>query len=85
MDHTVKLGNSQFAVANHWVIHDRTGDILNVVLPAQVVVHTINRNANWKQGEDVIILASVSDEAAKEKFPQGWKTLKPYLRLVKLE
>ena len=38
--------------------------------------------ANWKQGEDVIILASVSDEAAKEKFPGGWKTLKPYLRMV---
>ena len=38
--------------------------------------------ANWKQGEDVIILTSVSDEAAKEKFPGGWKTLKPYLRLV---
>jgi alkyl hydroperoxide reductase subunit AhpC len=38
--------------------------------------------ANWKQGEDVIILASVSDEAAKEKFPGGWKTIKPYLRLV---
>lgn len=38
--------------------------------------------ANWKQGEDVIILTSVSDEAAKEKFPGGWKTIKPYLRLV---
>ena len=38
--------------------------------------------ADWKQGEDVIILASVSDEAAKEKFPAGWNTLKPYLRLV---
>ena len=38
--------------------------------------------ANWKQGEDVIILTSVSDEQAKEKFPKGWKTLKPYLRLV---
>ncbi|MGE3877166.1 MAG: peroxiredoxin [Parvibaculaceae bacterium] len=38
--------------------------------------------ANWKQGEDVIILTSVTDEAAKEKFPGGWKTLKPYLRLV---
>jgi len=38
--------------------------------------------ANWKPGEDVIILASVSDEAAKEKFPGGWKTLKPYLRMV---
>ena len=38
--------------------------------------------ANWKQGEDVIILTSVSDEAAKEKFPAGWKTIKPYLRLT---
>jgi alkyl hydroperoxide reductase subunit AhpC len=38
--------------------------------------------ANWKQGEDVIILASVTDEAAKQKFPGGWKTLKPYLRVV---
>jgi len=38
--------------------------------------------SDWKQGEDVIILASVSDEAAKEKFPGGWKTLKPYLRMV---
>ena len=41
-----------------------------------------NVRPNWKQGDDVIILASVSDEAAKEKFPAGWKTLKPYLRLV---
>jgi alkyl hydroperoxide reductase subunit AhpC len=38
--------------------------------------------ANWKQGEDVIILASVTDEVAKQKFPGGWKTLKPYLRIV---
>jgi alkyl hydroperoxide reductase subunit AhpC len=38
--------------------------------------------ANWKQGEDVIILTSVTDEAAKQKFPGGWKTLKPYLRMV---
>jgi len=37
---------------------------------------------DWKQGEDVIIVPSVSDEAAKEKFPGGWKTLKPYLRVV---
>jgi len=38
---------------------------------------------NWKQGEDVIITTAVSDEEAKEKFPQGWKTLKPYLRVTK--
>jgi alkyl hydroperoxide reductase subunit AhpC len=37
---------------------------------------------NWKPGEDVIIPPSVSDEAAREKFPGGWKTVKPYLRTV---
>jgi hypothetical protein len=37
---------------------------------------------NWKNGDDVIIVASVSDEAAREKYPEGWKTLKPYLRIV---
>ena len=37
---------------------------------------------DWKHGEDVIIVPSVSDEAAKEKFPGGWKALKPYLRFV---
>lgn len=38
---------------------------------------------NWTHGEDVIILPSVNDEAAKDLFPDGWKTLKPYLRYVK--
>jgi thioredoxin-dependent peroxiredoxin len=37
---------------------------------------------NWKPGEDVIIPTSVSDDAAKQKYPQGFKTLKPYLRTV---
>lgn len=37
---------------------------------------------DWKQGDDVIILPSVSDEAAKELFPSGWKALKPYLRVT---
>ena len=37
---------------------------------------------NWKQGEDVIIVPSVSDAEAKERFPKGWKTVKPYLRVV---
>lgn len=37
---------------------------------------------NWKKGEDVIILPSVSDEEAKQKYPGGWKTVKPYLRIV---
>ena len=37
---------------------------------------------NWNQGEDVIILPSVSNEAAAEKYPDGWTTVKPYLRVV---
>ena len=38
--------------------------------------------ANWKHGDDVIILAALSDEQAKEKFPDGWRAEKPYLRYV---
>jgi alkyl hydroperoxide reductase subunit AhpC len=37
---------------------------------------------NWRQGEDVIIVPSVSEAEAKERFPQGWKTIKPYMRVV---
>jgi thioredoxin-dependent peroxiredoxin len=44
--------------------------------------HNVATPVNWKQGEDVIIPTSVSDEAAKAKFPNGWKTLKPYLRVT---
>jgi alkyl hydroperoxide reductase subunit AhpC len=40
--------------------------------------------ANWRKGDRVIIVPSVSDDAAKELFPQGWETQKPYLRLVSL-
>ena len=39
--------------------------------------------ANWSNGDDVIIVPSLSDEEAKELFPEGWKTLKSYLRIVK--
>ena len=39
--------------------------------------------ANWKQGEDVIILPAVSDEAAAKKYTDGWETPLPYIRLVK--
>ena len=38
--------------------------------------------ANWKQGQDVIIAGSVSDDEAKKLFPQGWKSPKPYLRIT---
>jgi alkyl hydroperoxide reductase subunit AhpC len=44
--------------------------------------HTVATPVNWRPGEDVIIPPSVSDDAARAKFPGGWKTLKPYLRIV---
>jgi len=44
--------------------------------------HKVATPANWKGGEDVIILTSVTDAEAKEKYPAGWKTIKPYLRVV---
>jgi alkyl hydroperoxide reductase subunit AhpC len=43
---------------------------------------TVATPVNWKPGEDVIIPPSVTDEQAKAKYPEGWKTLKPYLRVV---
>jgi alkyl hydroperoxide reductase subunit AhpC len=44
--------------------------------------HKVATPVNWKQGEDVIILASVPDAEARERFPNGWTALKPYLRVV---
>jgi alkyl hydroperoxide reductase subunit AhpC len=44
--------------------------------------HQVATPVNWKQGQDVIIVPSVSDEQAKQKFPGGWKAPKPYLRIV---
>ena len=58
-------------------------EILRVIDSLQLTAkHAVATPANWTNGEDVIIVPSVSDEAAKEKFPEGWTTLKPYLRLV---
>lgn len=58
-------------------------EILRVIDSLQLTAaHKVATPANWKQGEDVIITAGVSDEEAKGKFPQGWKTPKPYIRLV---
>jgi thioredoxin-dependent peroxiredoxin len=44
--------------------------------------HNVATPVNWKPGNDVIIPPAISDEQAKQKFPGGWKTLKPYLRIV---
>ncbi|MBM9402586.1 peroxiredoxin [Gluconacetobacter azotocaptans] len=45
--------------------------------------HKVTTPANWRNGDDVIIAPSVSDEQARTLFPEGWKTLRPYLRLVR--
>ena len=45
--------------------------------------HKVATPVNWKPGDDVIIAGSVSDDDAKKLFPQGWKSPKPYLRIVK--
>jgi alkyl hydroperoxide reductase subunit AhpC len=45
--------------------------------------HNVATPVNWKPGDDVIIPTSVSDEDAKKKFPEGWKTLRPYLRVTR--
>lgn len=44
--------------------------------------HNVSTPVNWKQGEDVIISGSVTNEQAKEKYPNGWKSPKPYIRIV---
>jgi alkyl hydroperoxide reductase subunit AhpC len=44
--------------------------------------HQVATPVNWQDGDDVIIVAAVSNEAAKEKYPGGWKTPKPYMRIV---
>ena len=59
-------------------------EILRVIDSLQLTAqHQVATPVNWQQGDDVIIVPTVSDEAAKEKFPEGWKTLKPYFRVVK--
>ena len=58
-------------------------EILRVLDSMQLTVaHKVATPANWQPGEDVIIVPAVSDAEAKEKYPDGWKTIKPYLRLI---
>jgi thioredoxin-dependent peroxiredoxin len=58
-------------------------ELLRVIDSMQLTAeHQVATPANWKKGEDVIIAPSVSDEAAKQRYPAGWRTLKPYLRFV---
>jgi alkyl hydroperoxide reductase subunit AhpC len=58
-------------------------EVLRVVDSLQLTAkHQVATPVNWQKGEDVIIAGSVSDEAAKEKYPEGWKSPKPYIRIV---
>ena len=58
-------------------------EILRVLDSLQLTAkHKVATPANWKQGDDVIIAGSVSNEEAQQKYPGGWKTPKPYLRIV---
>jgi thioredoxin-dependent peroxiredoxin len=44
--------------------------------------HKVATPVNWKQGDDVIIAGSVTDDAARQAYPEGWKALRPYIRIV---
>jgi alkyl hydroperoxide reductase subunit AhpC len=58
-------------------------EILRVLDSVQLTAaHKVATPVNWKNGDDVIIVSSVSDAEAKEKYPNGWKAPKPYLRIV---
>jgi alkyl hydroperoxide reductase subunit AhpC len=58
-------------------------EVLRVIDSLQLTAkHKVATPAQWKQGEDVIIAGSVSDEDAKKTYPQGWKSPKPYIRIV---
>ena len=58
-------------------------EILRVLDSMQLTAkHQVATPVNWKHGEDVIIVPAVNDEAAKAKYPNGWKAPKPYLRIV---
>jgi thioredoxin-dependent peroxiredoxin len=58
-------------------------EVLRVLDSMQLTAkHKVATPVNWKDGDDVIILPSVTDEEAKQKYPGGWKAPRPYLRIV---
>ncbi|HMC72693.1 MAG TPA: peroxiredoxin [Terriglobales bacterium] len=58
-------------------------EVLRVLDSLQLTAkHNVATPVNWKPGDDIIIPTSVTEEQAKQKFPAGWKTLKPYLRVA---
>jgi len=58
-------------------------EVLRVVDSLQLTAnHKVATPVNWKDGEDVVIAGSVSDDEAREKYPDGWQSPKPYIRIV---
>ena len=58
-------------------------EIMRVIDSLQLTAnYSVATPVNWKDGDDCIIVPSLSDEDAKAKFPAGWKTIKPYLRIT---
>ena len=58
-------------------------EVLRVIDSLQLTAkHRVATPANWKQGEDVIIAGSVSNDEAKQLYPDGWREPKPYIRIV---
>ena len=58
-------------------------EVLRVIDSIQLTArHKVATPVNWKQGEDVIIVPAVSDDEARQKYPDGWKAPKPYLRII---
>jgi alkyl hydroperoxide reductase subunit AhpC len=58
-------------------------EVLRVIDSLQMTAkHRVATPVNWKQGEDVILTAAVTDDEAKQLYPQGWKQPKPYIRIV---
>ncbi|MDQ1518537.1 MAG: thioredoxin-dependent peroxiredoxin [Actinomycetota bacterium] len=59
-------------------------ELLRVIDSLQLTAnYSVATPADWKDGDDVIIVPAVSDEAAKEKFPSGWNAVRPYLRITR--
>ena len=58
-------------------------EVLRVIDSLQLTAnYSVSTPVNWKEGDDVIIAPAISDDDAKEKFPKGFTTVKPYLRLT---
>jgi thioredoxin-dependent peroxiredoxin len=58
-------------------------EVIRVIDSLQLTaMHKVSTPVNWKSGEDVIIAGSVSDEEARETYPDGWKSPRPYIRIV---